>query len=49
VAARVGRVGVCAVSMQPVAWPEVPADTVRVARAAFPKGSLASNWIGRLC
>jgi transposase len=28
-------------SMQPRRWPEVPADTARVARAAFPKGSLA--------
>jgi transposase len=28
-------------SMQPRPWPEVPADTARVARAAFPKGSLA--------
>jgi transposase len=28
-------------SMQPRAWPEVPAGTVRVARKAFRKGSLA--------
>jgi transposase len=28
-------------SMQPKPWPEVPADTARVARAAFRKGSLA--------
>src|SRR5919198_5869308 len=28
-------------SMQPRPWPEVPESTVRVARAAFPKGSLA--------
>jgi transposase len=28
-------------SMQPQPWPEVPADTARVARAAFPKGALA--------
>jgi transposase len=28
-------------SMQPRPWPEVPADTARVARAAFRKGSLA--------
>lgn len=28
-------------SMRPVVWGEVPAETVRVARAAFPKGSLA--------
>src|SRR5215471_11688876 len=28
-------------SMQPRLWPDVPADTARVARAAFPKGSLA--------
>jgi len=28
-------------SMQPKPWPQVPADTVRVARAAFRKGSLA--------
>jgi transposase len=41
VAAWVGRVGVCVVSMQPVSWSQVPADTARVARAAFPKGSLA--------
>lgn len=27
--------------MQPAPWPEVPAATARVARAAFPKGSLA--------
>ena len=27
--------------MQPRPWPEVPADTVRVARKAFRKGSLA--------
>src|SRR6266545_4914649 len=29
------------VSMQPQPWPEVPADTVRVARKAFRKGTLA--------
>ena len=28
-------------SMQPQPWPEVPADTARVARKAFRKGSLA--------
>lgn len=28
-------------SMQPRPWPEVPAETARVTRAAFPKGSLA--------
>src|ERR1700749_3487366 len=28
-------------SMQPRRWPEVPADTVRVVRRAFPKGALA--------
>src|SRR5919198_1516212 len=28
-------------SMQPRPWPEVPESTARVARAAFPKGSLA--------
>jgi transposase len=28
-------------SMQPCPWPEVPADTVRVVRRAFPKGALA--------
>ncbi len=28
-------------SMRPRSWPEVPADTARVARAAFPRGSLA--------
>ena len=28
-------------SMQPKPWPQVPADTARVARAAFRKGSLA--------
>jgi transposase len=28
-------------SMRPVPWPEVPEQTVRVARRAFPKGSLA--------
>jgi transposase len=27
--------------MQPQPWPEVPETTVRVARAAFPKGALA--------
>ena len=27
--------------MQPRPWPEIPADTARVARRAFPKGSLA--------
>ena len=27
--------------MQPCPWPEVPADTVRVVRRAFPKGALA--------
>jgi transposase len=31
----------CVVSMQPRPWPDVPADTARVARAAFRKGSLA--------
>ena len=28
-------------SMQPKPWPEIPADTVRVAKKAFRKGSLA--------
>jgi transposase len=28
-------------SMQPRPWPEVPEATVRIARAAFPKGALA--------
>src|ERR1700756_2018550 len=28
-------------SMQPRPWPEVPADTARVARSAFRKGALA--------
>jgi transposase len=28
-------------SMQPQPWPEVPAETARVARKAFPKGALA--------
>ncbi len=28
-------------SLRPRSWPKVPADTARVARAAFPKGSLA--------
>jgi hypothetical protein len=28
-------------SVQPRAWPEVPEQTVIVARAAFPKGTLA--------
>ena len=28
-------------SMQPRPWPEVPADTARVARKAFRKGALA--------
>ena len=28
-------------SMQPRPWPEVPADTARVARRAFRKGALA--------
>ena len=28
-------------SMQPRPWPEVPEDTARVAKSAFPKGSLA--------
>jgi hypothetical protein len=28
-------------SMQPKPWPEVPAETARVARAAFRKGTLA--------
>jgi hypothetical protein len=28
------------VSMQPRSWPQVPEATVRVARAAFPKGGL---------
>jgi transposase len=34
------RIGVV-MSMQPQPWPEVPAQTARVARAAFRKGSLA--------
>ena len=29
------------VSMQPQPWPEVPAETARVARQAFRKGTLA--------
>jgi transposase len=40
-------------SMQPRPWPEVPADTARVARKAFPKGTLAirardemGSWYG---
>jgi transposase len=40
-------------SVQPKPWPEVPAETARVARAAFPKGSLAmrvrdelGGWVG---
>ena len=28
-------------SMQPKPWPVVPAETARVAKKAFPKGSLA--------
>jgi transposase len=31
----------CAVSLQPQPWPEVPELTAQVARAAFPKGTLA--------
>jgi len=38
-------------SVQPKPWPEVPAETVRIAKKAFPKGSLAirirdelGNW-----
>lgn len=34
-------VGVWAMSMRPVLWPEVPEQTALVARRAFPKGSLA--------
>src|SRR6266852_3869512 len=36
-----GWVGVGSMSMRPVPWPEVPELTARVARRAFPKGSLA--------
>ena len=38
--------------MQPGPWPEVPADTARVARAAFRKGSLpvrARDELGAWC
>ena len=30
-------------SMQPKPWPEVPAETVRVARRAFRKGALRAR------
>lgn len=33
--------GASAMSMRPMPWPEVPEQTAGVARAAFPKGSLA--------
>ena len=39
-------------SMQPKPWPEIPADTVRVAKKAFRKGSLAiraRDQLGALC
>src|SRR5947209_6318670 len=36
-----GWVGAGSMSMRPVSWPEVPEQTAAVARAAFPKGSLA--------